>query len=42
MWANPQFPVALITLTEDILNENFVFCELVTELRDNHCNIGKS
>ena len=42
MWANPQFPVALITLTEDILNENFVFCELVTMLRDTHCNIGKS
>ena len=30
MWANPQFPVDLVTLTEDILNENFFFCELVT------------
>ena len=26
MWLNPQFPVDLVTFTEEILMENFIFC----------------
>ena len=26
MWPNPQFPVDLVTFTEQILNGNFIFC----------------
>ena len=26
MWPNPQFSVDLVTFTEEILNENFIFC----------------
>ena len=25
MWPNPQFPVDLVTFTEEILMENFIF-----------------
>ena len=26
MWSNPQFPADLVTFTEQILNENLIFC----------------
>ena len=26
MWSNPQFPADLVKFTEEILNENFIFC----------------
>ena len=29
MWPNPQFPVNLVTFTEKILIENFIFCAVV-------------
>ena len=29
MWPNPQFPAHLVTFTEKILNENFIFCAVL-------------
>ena len=26
MWPNPQFPADLVTFSEEILKENFIFC----------------
>ena len=32
MWPNPQFPVDLVTFTEEIFMENFIFCAVLKEV----------
>ena len=34
MWPNPQFPVVLLTFTEEILIEKIHFCAVLSNIYD--------
>ena len=35
MWSNPKFPADLVTFTEEIINENFIFCAVKSQQDSN-------
>ena len=43
MWPNPHFPADLVIFTEEILDENFIFCVVYVPgvFFYNNCNFPK-
>ena len=37
MWPNPQFPVDLVTFTDETLMENFIFCAVILKFVPQCC-----